>query len=258
MFHAIAPVPFASSPRRIGGACAVDRGGQSAGMKANPSPMATARGGAQRRLVKICLLVLAVMAVVCLPFALVGEAYALPWLATREHQQVWLTGTAIVLLAADAVAPVPSVLVILFLAAKAGWVAGVIGGTLGLTAGVGLAWWFGRVAVGRLVPRFFPDEEMAALRAGLLRRLPLTLACWRSVPVMAETSVILAAAAGVPLRPVLRATVLPNFLIALIYSLATENSLAAAGLAFAGTVAVSLLTWRWVRPSDVAEGRTPA
>lgn len=198
----------------------------------------------RRVAVKAGLFVLFVMAVVCLPFLLLGETFALPLLEAREHQQLGLVVIAIVLLAADSVAPVPSVLVIDFLAMKAGWLAGLAGGTLGLMAGVVLAWWFGRAAVGRIAPRFFPDAELARLRAGLQRRLPLTMACWRSVPVLAETSVIVAAAAGVPLRRVVATTVLPNIVIALTYSLAADHSPAIAALAFFATIAVSLVFWR--------------
>lgn len=193
---------------------------------------------------RLTLFVVMVMALVSLPFVLLGEDYVLPLLESREQQAGWLTGIAIALLAADAVAPVPSVLVILFLALKAGPVAAAIGGAAGLSLGVVFAWWFGREAVGRIAPRFLPDGEVGRLRTGLERRLWLTLACWRSVPVMAETSVMIAGATGLPLRRVFAATLLPNCAIATIYAYAADDSLTTAAVAFFATVAVSLLGWR--------------
>lgn len=211
----------------------------------------------RRLVVRLALFMALVMSLVALPFLLLGESFVTPLLAAREHQAPLLVLIAIALLAADAVAPVPSVLVLVFLAAKTGWIAGVIGGTVGLCAGVVLAWWFGRVAVGRLAPKFFPEAELARLRDGLQRRLPLTLACWRSLPVMAETSVIVAAAAGVPLGRVFRGTLLPNFLIALIYSVAADDSVWFAALAFVATVAGSLIFWRRVAGIPIREQLPP-
>jgi len=139
----------------------------------------------------------------------------------------------------------------MFLAAKAGLVTGIIGSTLGLTLGVLTAAWFGRAAVGRIAPKFFPESELARLKENLQTRLPLTLACWRAVPVMAETSVILAAAAGVPLRRIFTATLLPNILVAVIYSLAADDSFATACVTFVATLAASAaLWWFMARPAN--------
>ncbi len=196
--------------------------------------------------IKAVLFALAVMALVCGPFVIWGEEFVLPFLQSREKQTAALVLISIVLLAADSVAPVPASLVIMFLAAKAGPVAGVIGGTVGMSLGVLAAAWIGRAAVGRVAPKFFPEAELARLRGNLQKRLALTLACWRSVPVLAETSVILAAAAGVPVRRIFRATLLPNFVIAVIYSVAADESFATACIAFGATIAASWLLWWFV------------
>ncbi|ACB75084.1 hypothetical protein [Opitutus terrae] len=195
---------------------------------------------------KFTLFVLLVVALVSVPFVVFGESFAFPLLEQRQHQAGWLVLIAIALLAADAVAPVPSVLVIVFLAAKAGWLAGVIGGTVGLSAGVVCAAWFGRAAVGRIAPKFFPEAELARLRDALHRQLGLTLACLRSVPVLAETSVMVAASVGVSRRRIFWATLLPNFAISAIYSLAADDSFSTAVLAFFATVVPSYALWRWV------------
>ena len=201
------------------------------------------------------LFLLFVMALVITPFLLVGEQLegsVLPWLEKRE-QQVWvLTLVAIVLLACDSIAPIPATVVIMFLAWKAGWVAGIIGGTIGMCAGVLTAAWFGRAAVGRIAPKFMPDAELLRVRESLQRRLVVTLACLRSVPVLAETSVILAAATGVPVSRVFWVTVLPNFIVATIYSIAAatsrtaQDSAATAAITFFATMVVSYVVWRFV------------
>ena len=199
------------------------------------------------RLVKMSLFVLLVMALVIAPFVIWGEDFVIPLLNAQEHRIEWLVVIAIVLLAADSVAPVPATLVIMFLAAKAGTLAGVVGGTIGLTAGVLAAAWFGRVAVGRIAPRFFPDEELVRLREALHTRLALTLACLRSVPVLAETSVIVAAAMGIPLKRIVLLTLLPNLAVALIYSVSADDSFQTAVIAFLGTMVASGVLWLWLR-----------
>jgi uncharacterized membrane protein YdjX (TVP38/TMEM64 family) len=198
-----------------------------------------------RQSVRTALFVAFVVALVCLPFAIFGEEFVLPLLQTRAQQAGALTVLSILLLAADSVAPVPATLVIMYLAAKAGWLAGIIGGTLGMSAGVLAAAWLGRFAVGRLAPKFFPDTELARLRESLQSRLTLTLACLRSVPVLAETSIIVAAAMGIPTTRIFWVTVLPNLIVSTIYSVAADDSFVTAALTFLLTLAVSYAVWRW-------------
>ena len=202
-----------------------------------------------RQTVRAGLFLLFVLTLVCLPFAVFGEEFVLPLLKTREQQVGALTVIAVALLAVDSVAPVPATLVIMYLAAKAGWLAGVIG----MSAGVLAAAWLGRVAVGRIAPRFFPDAEIARLRGSLQRRLGLTLACLRSVPVLAEASVIIAAAMGIPVRRIVLVTLVPNFLVALVYSLAADDSFSTAVITFLATMVVSYAVWRLV-PEPRREG----
>jgi hypothetical protein len=199
-----------------------------------------------RQSVKLALFVLFVMTLVCLPFAIFGEEFVLPLLTTRAQQAGALTAMAIALLAADSVAPVPASLVIMYVAAKAGWIAGVVGGTLGMGAGVLAAAWLGRVAVGRIAPKFFPEAELARLRDSLQSRLTLTLACLRSVPVLAETSIIVAAAMGIPAKRIFAVTVLPNLVVATIYSVAADDSFVTAAIAFLATMVASYAVWRLV------------
>lgn len=195
---------------------------------------------------KTGLFVAFIIALVCVPFVVFGEAFALPLLESQQHRTAGLTAISVVLLTADSVAPVPATLVIMYLAAKGGVLAGIIGGTVGLSTGVLAAAWFGRTAVGRIAPKFFPEAELTKLREALQRRLALTLACLRSVPVLAETSVILAAATGVPVKKIFLATLVPNFVVAVIYSVAADDSATTAVVTFLGTIAASWVLWRWL------------
>lgn len=201
-------------------------------------------------------LFVAVGTMVCLPFLVFGQDLALPWFESHQDKTVVLILLAMALLAADSVAPIPSTLVIMLLAAKAGLIAGIVGSTIGLTLGVLTSIWFGRVAVGRLASKFISNEELKRLRDGVENRPSLTLACWRAVPVMAETSVITAAAAGVPARKILTATLVPNLIVATIYSLAANDSFLVAVLVFAGALAASTLLWALV--NRFRQGDRPA
>ncbi len=207
-------------------------------------------------MLKVVLFVMFIMALVSAPFVLFGEDLVLPLLKSRENQAGGLIVIAVMLLAADSVAPVPSTLVVMFLAAKSGPVAGIIGGTVGLSIGVLAAGWIGRVAVGRVAPKFFPEAELARLRESLQQRLALTLACWRSVPVMAETTVIIAAAAGVPVRRIFWATLLPNFVVSVIYSMAADDSAKTAILTFLATLVLSVALW-WIFGRRAGRSRKP-
>ncbi|HEY1107182.1 MAG TPA: hypothetical protein VGE76_01075 [Opitutaceae bacterium] len=193
---------------------------------------------------KIVLFILFVMTLVCLPFAVWGEEFVLPLLESKQEQTVALVLIAIALLACDSVAPIPATLVIMFLAAKTGRVAGIVGGTVGLSVGVLAAAWIGRTAVGRLAPKFMSDAELARLRGSLQSRLAITLACLRSVPVLAETSVIVAAATGIPVSRIFVATLLPNFTVATIYSVAADESATTAVVTFLATMVASWVLWQ--------------
>jgi 3-dehydroquinate synthase len=195
--------------------------------------------------VKAGLLLLFVMGLVGAPFVLWGESFVLPFFDTAASRTGGLVVIAVLLLTADAVAPVPATVVIMVLAAKAGWVAGVVGGTIGLSGGVLASAWIGRSAVGRIVPRLFPEAELVRLRTGLQQRLEVTLGCLRIVPVLAETSVIVAAATGIPVGRLFRATLLPNAIVATIYSAAARDSFGTAAGVFLATLAASYGFWRW-------------
>ena len=197
-----------------------------------------------KTLLRFSLMVFLVSVLVCLPFLVWGESVFVPLFDAFRGRTGWLVLFAVLLLGADAVLPVPSAWVIIFLAQQAGVAAGILGGSLGLVLGVVVAGWLGRAAVGRAAPRFFPAAELARLRDALERHTVVTLACLRSVPVLAETSVLIAAGLGVPQRRIFQATLVPNVAIATIYAVAADDSFWTAAGVFLATVAASYLGWR--------------
>lgn len=199
-----------------------------------------------RRAVKFTLLVLFVLALLSLPFIFFGEDYAVRVLGNHESQAWVVAGIGVILLTADSLAPVPSSIVIVAVALKAGWIVGTVAGTLGLCGQVIGAAWFGRVAVGKLASRTFGLGDREQLHAAMRQRLALTLGCVRSVPLLAETSVVIAASLGVPLRAILAATALPNLVIAAVYSLAAQAGLWVAAAAVVASAVVSIVAWRVV------------
>jgi len=199
--------------------------------------------------VKATLFVVLVIALVSIPFVIMGEERSTELtrslLESQGQRAGAMTMIAIGLLAADSIAPVPATIVIWILANRGGVPAGIVGGTIGMSLGVLAAAWIGRTAVGRLAPKFFPDTEIVRLRDLLQSRLMITLACLRSVPVLAETSVIAAAAMGIPVGRIFRAALLPNFIVAVIYSVASDSWQTALA-AFVATMVVSYVLWRWL------------
>ena len=190
------------------------------------------------------LLVLALALLVALPFAIWGDDAVLPWVEARSENAAWLVSSCVLILAIDAVLPVPTTLVIAYLAAEAGVTAGIVGGAVGLTCGVVLAWGLGQLAIGRLAPRWFSASELARIKDALQHRAGWTLIMLRPIPVAAETSVMIAGGSGMGLRRILLLTLAPNLAIAVIYSLAGQNSLTATVLSFVVTIGLAYAIWR--------------
>ncbi|MEO7413063.1 MAG: VTT domain-containing protein [Opitutaceae bacterium] len=195
-------------------------------------------------ILRLTLFVFVVSVIVSLPFIFFGESFVMPLMEGLRHKTVWLVLLAIALLGADAVLPVPSAWVIIFLAQQTGVAAGIVGGTIGLAIGVVVSAWVGKAAVGRAAPKFFPEAELVRLRESIQKHTTITLACMRSVPVLAETSVMIAGAAGVSTSRIFWATALPNVVISVIYAVAADDSFLTASLAFLGTIAISYLSWK--------------
>lgn len=100
---------------------------------------------------------------------------------------------AVGLLIADVVLPVPSSVIMVWLGASHGWL---VGGALSLAGCVGaaaLAFWLGRRG-GRLFERLVPEAERARADAFLARWGVVAIAVTRPVPILAETTAVVAGA----------------------------------------------------------------
>jgi uncharacterized membrane protein YdjX (TVP38/TMEM64 family) len=154
------------------------------------------------------------------------------------------------LLVVDVVLPVPSSGVMV----ANGTLFGPVGGAALSVAGSQTAALIG-YAIGRrggaLLERLVPSPERMQAAAAIERRGGLALVLTRPVPIVAETVMILAGVARLPLRTVALAAALGSLPPAVAYSLA--GSLAArfaeSALVFAGVVLLAALLWLAQRPS---------
>jgi uncharacterized membrane protein YdjX (TVP38/TMEM64 family) len=193
---------------------------------------------------RFVVLVVVVSVLVALPFLIWGEPDVATMASRSGRSTAALVMLAVAALSIDAVAPVPATLVLAVLAHEAGVWAGIIGGTVGLTLGVVGAWMVGALAVRRIAPRVFTAAEYDRLARSTHRHSTWTLICLRSVPIAAETSVMMAAAAGMPLRKTLGITLLPNLVMATAYSVAADTSWTAAIVTLVVTILLSYGGWR--------------
>jgi uncharacterized membrane protein YdjX (TVP38/TMEM64 family) len=226
------------------------------------------------RTVRILLLTAAVLLLLAAPFALVGaqlEAWA-PRALERVRRPEMMFGAVAAILAADILLPVPSSLVSTLagseLGASWGTAASWLGMTVGAALGFGLARTFGRPLAARLASA----DDLAALAKLADRQGVLLIVGLRALPLLAEASVLMLGASGLPWRRFLPAAGLANLGIAVAYAwfgaYAREHQWLPAALAVALALPL-LLTWS-LRPvlrgagdcergrssGDMAEGST--
>lgn len=100
---------------------------------------------------------------------------------------------AVGLLIADVVLPVPSSVIMVWLGAHHGWLAGAALSLAGCVGATALAFWLGRRG-GPLFARIVPPPERARADAVLARWGMLAIAVTRPVPIVAETTAVVAGA----------------------------------------------------------------
>jgi uncharacterized membrane protein YdjX (TVP38/TMEM64 family) len=184
----------------------------------------------------------ALLALILVPFALFEERVnALSaGLVTPERSPAAAALAVGLLLASDVVLPVPSSILSTASGALFGWLFGALVSWLGMTAGCVAAWglgrWAGRTGLRRLVGE--AELERATRLASRHGAKALVLA--RPVPVLAEASVLLAAACGMPLPKLVALCAMANAGVSLAY--AGVGALAADVssflLAFCGSIAI--------------------
>lgn len=166
------------------------------------------------------LLVVALLAFVLVPFALVGaqaDAWALGLLEALRDRPGWVALALVALLAADVVAPVPSSVASVLAGALVGFAGGALASFVGMTLGCGVGYLLGRSA-GRGGARRLLGSELERLEAGWARWGDAFLVVARPVPVLAEASVIAAGMGAMPPRRFFGLTALANLGVSVGYA----------------------------------------
>ncbi|MGH4023994.1 MAG: TVP38/TMEM64 family protein [Pseudonocardiaceae bacterium] len=193
----------------------------------------------------------AIIAVVLIPFALFGsgvEGWTSGTLSAETSR--WLAGVLIFgLLASDILAPIPSSLVCTAAGASLGAGTGTLVAAAGLTCGCLLGFWFARSLGPRSSRRLLGDRELDALTAAFQRYGVVVLVVCRPVPLLAETSVLIAGATSMPLGRVLAVTAAANLGVAGVYSWlgGSAGDAVSFGLVLVTSCALPAAAWGTVR-----------
>ncbi len=216
--------------------------------------------GSQATGVRGYALIVAVLLSLFLAAFLAVEALRVPLLTdpARSLDEVGVAAAAVGvgLLLVDVFLPVPSSAVMV----AHGALFGIVGGTLlSLAGGLGatlLAFLVGRRSR-PLVQRIVPDGQRARAEQRLARYGALAILVTRPVPMLAETTAIVAGTSTLPWRRAALAGALGNLVPALLYATAgaVAASLADQALVFAVVIAVAALFWLLTR--DAALAQTP-
>lgn len=182
------------------------------------------------------------LAVILVPFFLYEQAIT-EWVQTsvQSEQSKGFVAAAIgALLASDVLMPIPSSLV----ATASGYLLGLVPGAAvswaGMTAGGLIGYLLGSKPARHLTRRFVGDAELVRASMAHERWGDWAIVVCRSVPVLAEASVVFAGVAGMPLPRFFWLTGLSNMAIAVVYAAVGAFALEANSflLAFAGAIAV--------------------
>ena len=151
------------------------------------------------------------------------------WLASPNLQPLTYSVLAIALLASDLILPVPSSAVIthagIFLGALAGTLVGFVGMTLGSLIGFGTVKLLGT----RWIEKKVGSKDLADLRVLTERYGVFIVVILRTVPILAEASVLVLAAGQMPFKPFLLWLSISNLFVAIFFSVfgqwAKENEI---------------------------------
>lgn len=184
--------------------------------------------------------VLLILMVPLVPFAIFGELPGETWV---EHPSAWYVfGLGILVLAGDIFLPVPSSLIAVFLGARLGFGVGSLAILIGLSLGTAVGYYSGWYGGYLLVARSATPSQLAWLHNLESRLGYLSLALVRSIPILAEASVLAAGAARWSPRSVLSYLFVANGCLAVVYAFfgATSSAENSAVLLFAGGVVVPM------------------
>lgn len=163
------------------------------------------------------------LALILVPFALWDDpmpSLSAHWLHP-DRSGKWEIGLAVAaLLAADVILPIPSSIV----STSAGYLLGIAAGTaasfIGMTAGAVIGYVIGLRAGRSALRHIVTADQQARLEASAERGGNWLIALSRSIPVLAEASVIVAGAARMSFPRFLTVTALSNLGVAVVYATA--------------------------------------
>ena len=189
-----------------------------------------------------CLLALAALALILVPFFVYEERIlgAVDGFLRSGSSRPLVAFAILSLLASDVFAPVPSSLVATASGMLLGLVPGAIVTWLGMQAGALAGYVFGRTAGVSAARRIVGDSELARATRSHRGWGAMSLIASRAVPVLAESSVVLAGAVRMPLGRFSWLTGLSNAAIAAVYAAVGAYALETSSflLAFAASTLV--------------------
>lgn len=185
--------------------------------------------------------VLLVLMVPLVPFSLFGELPGETWVEHPDNAYVF--GLGVLVLAGDIFLPVPSSLIAVFLGTRLGMGAGTLAILLGLNLGVVVGYYSGWYGGYPLVARYASPAQRAFIHELEGRLGYLSLALVRSIPMLAEASVLAAGSARWSPRRVLSLLFVANSCLAAVYAFfgAAGAAASSATLLFVGGIAVPVL-----------------
>jgi uncharacterized membrane protein YdjX (TVP38/TMEM64 family) len=188
---------------------------------------------------------MALLTTILVPFALLDRevtAASLGWIAA-ETRPAWIFAAVVTLLTADIVLPVPSSLVSTAAGASLGFGLACVASCVGLTLSAQLGYLLGRTLGLPIVTRIVRGDAMALASARLKGRAAGALVIFRTVPVLAEASVLMAGVLRVNPAEFFLSTFLANAGISIAYSAvgALALELNSFPVALAGAIALPLL-----------------
>jgi uncharacterized membrane protein YdjX (TVP38/TMEM64 family) len=195
------------------------------------------------------ILVVALLALILVPFLLWGGDLERLAAAVRELPKVPAAALVVALLAADIVAPVPSSIVAVAAGAMLGLAGGVAAAWLGLTLGCVLGYELGLRLGHPAVRKVLGDADFQSLGRALGRHGFATIVLTRAVPVLAEAAILMAGAVRASRLRTLVAAALANlgYVGVLAGAGASAEGARGAALAFAAAVLVPVIAWAVLR-----------
>jgi uncharacterized membrane protein YdjX (TVP38/TMEM64 family) len=194
---------------------------------------------------------LATLLVVIVPFLLIGsslEQWVITWLVHARSNVPLAALVIVLLLVADVLLPIPSSLVSISSGMVLGFVCGTAASTLGMTVACVAGYALGRWARSP-ARRMIREADAMTLERAFTRYGEWIVIVSRAVPVLAESSTMLAGMGRMPFGRFVLLTALANVGISAAYAFLGARSVAAHSMwfAFAGAVLVPIGPILWMR-----------